>query len=166
MAKGIVAVHNITDQIIVYRIEEDNIRRKFTGFETKNVPVDELRKLYYIPGGVELLHEYLCVEDRDLAHEFGVPDDMVEYYWTQADVDRVLTIGSIEELEDALEFGPLGIRDLIQDRAIALKINDLNKRNVIDKYLGIDITNIINNAEDDNTEAPEPTTRGRRVSRS
>lgn len=163
----IVQVHNITGQTVVYKIDEDNIRRKFAGYEIKKVPASELRKLFYIPGGGELLREYLCVENKELAAEFGVPQDQIEYFWTQEDVDRVLTTGSIEELEDALEFGPLGIVDMIQDRAVALKINDLMKRETIFKHTGANINNMIANSEDEEeTPAPAPaeTVRRRRVS--
>lgn len=147
-----ISVRNMTNQTVVYIIEEDNIRRRFTAFETKKVSAKELRKLYYIDGGDVLLQDYLSIDNKELAGEFGVPADMIEYYWTKEDVDKVLLEGSIEALQDAIEFGPAGISELIKERAIQLDINDLAKRKVIDDMLNIDLNSMSEIYKDEQEE--------------
>jgi len=158
-----VPVRNMTNQLVLYVIEEDNVRRRFSGHETKNISAKELRKLMYIDGGDVLLREYLCVQNKDLAKEFGIPDDMIEYYWTKEDIDKLLLEGSIEALQDAIEFGPAGISDLIKSRAIELDLNDLAKRKVINDMLNIDLDSMSEIYKEERGEQPEEASH-RRVS--
>ena len=140
----VVEVRNLVDHKVVYKIPEENIRREFFAFEVKKVKASELRKLNYQYGGRVLLHEYLNVGNPELAKEFGIDcDDMIEYNWSEADVDRVLTTGSLDELMDALDFAPQGIVELIKDRAIELRIPDISKRKAIVDATGCDINNTI-----------------------
>lgn len=71
-----VKVRNLTNQKVSYLIPEKSIRRNFGPQETKEIEVSELRELYFKAGGAELLVEYLCVENEELASEFGVTHDM------------------------------------------------------------------------------------------
>ena len=111
--KQYVQVRNLTDNPVVYLIPEDNIRRVFGPYEEKKLTKDELQKLYYQPGGATLLQDFLQVQDREAALEFGVPSDSYdhEYSWDKNKVDEVLQNGSIEVLHDALDFAPEGIVD-------------------------------------------------------
>jgi len=163
----VVDVYNMSNEIVTYKLDEEKIRRRFDPFEVKKISAGELRRLFYIPGGAELLQNYLCVRDDELAQEFGVPEDMVEYNWTIEDIDRVLLKGSEDELADALEFGPIGIKNVIQDRAIALKIKNLDKRQLINDYLDVNITSMIDflEADNDTQEQTDSTSHGRRVKR-
>lgn len=52
--------------------------------------------------------------------------------------------GTLDGLKDALEFGPDGIKDLIIDRAIELRLPDTNKINIISQFTGKDVMNMIN----------------------
>lgn len=143
--KQYVQVRNLTGYPVVYRIPEDNIRRAFGGHETKEVKVEELRKLYYQPGGGVLLTDFLSVQDNDLAREFGVSEDSLthEYQWTAEDVDRLLKTGSVAELEDALDFAPEGIVDMIVARAVETRNPDINKREAIYKATGKNVGEMI-----------------------
>ena len=107
----------------------------------------ELRILNFTTGGAVLIRDFLNIGNQELRQEFGLDPDQIEYDWTQADVDRVLTTGSMEELEDALDFAPEGIVDMIKSRAVALRIPDMNKRNAIYKKTGADINMQIQYAE-------------------
>lgn len=156
--KEMVEVRNLVDHMVVYKIDELNRRVVFNPFETKKVQVDELRRLNYQHGGRILLHNYLCIKDQELRQEFGVDPSMVEYDWTLRDVDAALTSRPMDELMDALEFGPDGIKELLIDRAVQLRIPDTNRRKAIQDITGVDINNMIQlkeQLEADNPAAAE-----------
>ena len=142
-----VIVRNLTDNPVVYVIEEDHIRREFGPYEEKRVSVDELKKLYYKQGGAVLIRDFLQIRDRDLAIELGVDPESFdhEYSWDQSKVDTVLTNGSLDLLHDALDFAPEGIVDMIVQRAVALRIPDNNKRELIKECTGKDVSRMIAN---------------------
>ena len=154
-----VRVRSLVNHKVVFKDEDTHRRIVFNPYEIKVLPVDMLRRLNYSHGGAVLLRNYLSVEDDELAREFGVPEDMVEYKWTREDVDKCLQSGSIDELLDALDFGPEGIKETIVSRAIELKINDVSKREAITNKTGRNIDSIINLKEqyDKAMETPEET---------
>ena len=143
--KQYIQVQNLTNGTVVYTIPEDNVRRVFSAYETKNISSDELHKLYYQPGGEVLIQDFLSVKDKNLALEFGVSADSFdhEYSWTPTDVEELLINGSLDALHDALDFAPEGIVDSIIDKAISLRIPDVNKRNLIQEVTGKNITAMI-----------------------
>lgn len=140
-----VQVQNLSSGTVVYTIPENNIRRVFRAYETKEIAADELRKVYYQPGGAVLLQNFLSVKDKRLALEFGVTRDSYEheYSWTPKDVEELLLNGDIDVLHDALDFAPEGIIDLIVDKAIELRIADNNKRDLIQQCTGKNIGQMI-----------------------
>lgn len=140
-----VQVQNLSNGTVVYTIPENNIRRVFRAHEIKQISTDELRKVYYQPGGATLLQNFLSVKDRKLALEFGVSRDSFdhEYSWTPKDVDELLLHGDLDTLHDALDFAPEGIIDLIIDRAINLQVPDTNKRELIQQCTGKNISQMI-----------------------
>ena len=75
-----------------------------------------------------------------------------EYYYTEKEIDEILLNGSIEQLEDALDFSPKGGVDLIIKRAIELKIPDNNKREVITKFTGHNIDSSIRFYDSENNK--------------
>ena len=165
-----VVVRNFTDQRVVYTIPEKNIRRDFSGFESKTLEAGELRELWFKSGGAKLLQDYLGVDNRELAKEFDITDDLFEheYSWTQKDIDRVLTSGSEDELADALDYAPRGIVETLVDRAVALRIPDMNKRKLIKNMTDKDVSKkigyieLIEAEEENNKDDNAP--RRRRVS--
>lgn len=141
-----ITVRNLTDQErILYIIPELNVRRRFSAFESKQISAKELRQLWYLNGGARLLQDYLAVENEELAKEFGVSEDLFthEYSWKKEDIDDVLLNGSIELLEDAFDFAPIGICETLVSRAIKLKLADRNKHRVIKEATGRDISKMI-----------------------
>ena len=160
-----VKVRNMVDYTVGYRIEEDNVRRQFSPHEIKTVTAGELRKLDYTRGGHVLLTSYLAVQNKSLAEEFGIEEDVFsnEYNWDAARVDEVLLSEPIEILQDAMDFAPEGILQLIKDRAIALRLDSMDKRKVISDGMNIDLNNMIGLAEkaatDDKPAAPKKTRR-------
>ena len=164
----LVPVRNLVDHKVVYVIPELNRRVVFEPFQEKKIPAGELRALNYTTGGEILIHNYISVKSNDLREEFNIPKDMVEYDWTIEDVRRVLTDleSPIEELEDALDFGPDGIRELLVDCAVKWKIPDANRRKVISKMTGVNVDKMIEFAEITDQTVEEAPARSRRLSKS
>lgn len=163
----LIDVRNLYDSSVSYKIPEDHRRVVFRPNETKKIPAGELRKLYFKPGGDILLTHYLNVDSKDLRAEFNIPEGVPEYEWTLKDVERVLKTGSIDELKDALEFGPEAIRDAIVSYAIDNRISDNNKRKAIEEITGIDVDQAIRLHEEADAalgvEKTEPEVKTRRV---
>lgn len=164
----LVPVRNLVDHKVVYVIPELNRRVVFEPFQEKKIPAGELRALNYTTGGEILIHNYISVKSNDLREEFNIPKDMVEYDWTIEDIRRVLTDleSPIEELEDALDFGPDGIRELLVDCAVKWKIPDANRRKVISKMTGVNVDKMIEFAEITDQTVEEAPARSRRLSKS
>lgn len=143
---ALIEVQNLTGSVVSYIIPETNNVRHFEGQQVRrDITAGELRMLYATRGGRQLIEDYLGIRNRQLAEEFNIATDVFdhEYSWTQKEVDAVLKTGSLDALKDALEFGPEGIRQLIIDRAIALKIPDNNKLAAILEFTGRDVANMI-----------------------
>ena len=140
-----IEVRNLSSDTVVYTIPENNIRRVFRKNESKKITEEELRNVFYQPGGDVLLRDFLSVRDKDLAFEFGVTKDSFEheYSWTEKDVDNLLQNGSLDMLHDALDFAPLGIVESIVARAVKLQIPDVNKRNLIQESTGRNVNQMI-----------------------
>lgn len=160
-----VRVQNLTDSPVVYLLPEDNLRRVYQPYEEKNIQVKELRKVFWQPGGPALVQEFLQIKNKELAEEFGVDPETFahEYSWDKEKVDKVLLSEDIDVLHDALDFAPEGIIDLITSEAVALRIPDVNKRNLIQEYTGKDINQMISMqvqlekalGDDKETDAPK-----------
>jgi len=139
----LVPVTNISGAPVVYTIPEMNIRREFSKNETKgNISVKEIRSLWYMPGGDVLIKDYLSVGNDELLAELGVKPE-AEYHWTEEDVKNLLLHESLERLQDALDFAPAGIVEIIKDLAVSLEINDMSKRQAILDKTGMNITKAI-----------------------
>lgn len=151
-----VDVQNLVDHIVVFTDADNHRRYSFQPFEKKTVAAGVLRQLNYSYGGSVLLKNFLSVKNADLAKEFGVdPDETIEYNWTEKDVDNLLTSGSVDELLDALEFGPEGIQNLIIDKAVETKLNDMEKRKAIFDMTGKDINQMISLREQSETKSED-----------
>lgn len=143
----LVQVRNLVDHIVVIPDQEMHRKYTFQPYETKKIDKEILRRLAYRYGVLYLFRNSLCVEDEELKREFGISNDTIEYNWTAKDIDKCLLEGSLDELLDALDFGPEGIKETLAQRAVDLKINDVSKRKAIQEKTGRDITHMINLTE-------------------
>lgn len=161
-----VVIRNLTDMPVAYHVPSlGDLRRELPPRASIRVKAGELRQLNYERGGSLLLHDYINVGNVELAREFGVSDDTVEYNWTIEDVDKALTTDDLDVLRDAMDFAPEGIKQTIADRAVELKIPDSNRRNIISNATGLDIDSMIKNKEIiDADKVEKKTTAKRRVS--
>jgi hypothetical protein len=159
-----IKVRNRSTGSVGYTIPEmGNYPRTFAARETKELPFEEIQKVSYIPGGSYLLQHYLVIENLEARDEIlgGVE---LEYGYTEADVEKLLVYGSLDELLDCLDFAPLGVIDLVKKKAVELDLNDMKKRKAIQQKTGFSIDNAIRiNEETKETGDAAAVTNGRRV---
>lgn len=166
----IVVLRNFTTHSVGYRTPSTNVRRELPAGGSIKVSAGEIREMTYSKGCMELLRNYLQVCNKNLALEIGVSEDSIEneYNWTINDIHKCLLEGSLEELEDAMDFAPEGIKESLLSEAVNLEIPDVRKREVISKAMDRDVSKIIENKhliEADTKEAAEKKTTTRRVTK-
>ena len=160
--KKIVRVTNRDNGHVGYRIPDmNNLVRDFSANETKNITVEELKKLAYISGGPTLIRDYLVIEDPEVVEEI-LGDVEPEYYYNEEDVKKLLLNGSLDELKDCIEFAPKGTVDLVKQLAVELPVNDITKRKAILDMTGFNVDAAIMINEETKDEI-EDTQRVRRV---
>ena len=159
--KNMVKVTNRDTWTVCYTVPEIGANRRFTAHESKMIPVEELRRLVWTDGGRAIINNYLVIEDEKIVRDI-LNEVEPEYFYTESDVIKLLTLGSDDELRDALDFAPEGVISLIKDTAVNIKLNDVRKRDIIFEATGFSVTNAIRIAEE--SEAVETATKTRRVS--
>lgn len=126
-----------------------NITRIFPRLGFKMLLSEEsIRNIAYNPGGRFILENRLIINDSELIKKLELNLELEDTY-TPEDIKELLISGSKDQLEDALNFGNDGTKELIKDTAINLEINDLEKRKVIQDYTHIDINKAIDNKNED-----------------
>lgn len=151
----IVKVTNRDNGTVGYSIPDlGNLRRSFQKGETKEITMDELRKLSFLPGGIDLIQECFIIQNEEALREL-LSDVEPEYFYTKQDIEKLLLTGTIEQLMDCLDFAPIGVIDLVKDLAVELKINDIAKREVILEKTGFNVTKAIDiNKETEENDIP------------
>ena len=122
--------------------EMQNLKRTFTNKERKIVPFEELRRLMYVPGGEELLREFLIINDKEVIDALGLNVEP-EYFYNEEEIKYLFEKGSLEEFLDCLDFAPQGVIDTIKTLAVNLPLNDVAKRQAILEKTGFDVTRSI-----------------------
>lgn len=162
--KEIVLVKNRNNGTTGYVIPDlGNLHRSFSPGETKKITMEELRKLSYVAGGQYILENYLIIENNEEAIKELLSDVEPEYHYGEEEVKELLLRGSAEQLMDALDFAPTGVIELIKKYAVDLKLNDIQKRDIILEKTGFNVTTAIFINEETSDEIAEETTTGRRA---
>ena len=138
-----VNVTNRNNGFTGYTIPDTGITRSFNIDETKKIDIEELKQLQYVPGGEYLLKHFLVINDKSALEVLNMEDVEPEYFYTRKEVEELLKNGSIEQLEDALNFAPEGVIDLIKDIAIKTELPDTRKRKLISEKTGLNIDSAI-----------------------
>lgn len=126
-----------------YVIPDLGIHRNFEVGESKEIDLQELIQLSYIPGGEYVLKNCLVINDTDALSALNM-DVEPEYFYSDADITKLLTEGTLDQLEDALNFAPTGVIDVIKKQAVEMKLPDTRKRELISEKTGFNIDNAIN----------------------
>ena len=138
----LIKVTNRDSGRVGYKVEELGVRRQFAPRETKEVTFEELERLSYLPGGLELLKNYLIVKNEDAMKALGIYVEQ-EYYYTEAEVKNILLNGTMDEFLDCLDFAPEGVLDLLKKMAVDLPLNDVAKRDAILEKTGFNVSKAI-----------------------
>lgn len=156
----LVKVTNRVKGTVGYTIPDlGNLHRNFQANETKEVTMDELRKLSYLPGGEVILRDCLIINNDEAVQELlGTVEP--EYNYTETQIRELLTTGTLDQFLDALDFAPKGVIDLIKDLAVSTELNDVAKREALLKKTGFNVTKAIeNNRYTQEEEVPQNTQR-------
>ena len=160
---AVIKVSNRDSGSVGYSIPEMGIKRIFQKGETKEVTMEELRKLSYLPGGQTLIDDCLIVHSEEALQELN-PNYEPEYFYTEAQVKKLLLTGTLEQFLDCLDFAPEGVIELIKQQAVALQINDLAKREAIFNKTGFNVSTAIGiNKMSSETEEVEEVSKKRRT---
>ena len=140
----LIKVLNRDNGSVVYSIPEMNgLRRVFQAGETKEITFEEIQKLSYIPGGMELLEDSLVILNNAQAVHLILGHVEPEYSYSKDDIIKLMKTGSLDEFLDCLDFAPEGVKDLIKNLSVELPLNDVAKREAIYNKLGFNVDNAI-----------------------
>lgn len=138
-----IKVVNKFNGTVGYTIPEMNLHRNFYAKENKEISFEELERLSFVPGGDVILKDYLEITDEEAIMALFNQKPEPEYHYSEDDVKKLLTVGTLDQFLDCLDFAPDVIKDMIKDLAIKLPLNDMNKRQAIKEKLGFDVTRAI-----------------------
>ena len=141
--ENIVSVTNRNNGFTGYTIPDLNITRTFNIGQIKQVTLDELKQLQFVEGGDYLLKHCLIINDKNALEVLNMSDVEPEYFYTEAEIKELLTNGSLDQLEDALNFAPEGVIEIIKSMAIKMELPDTRKRKIISDKTGLNIDNAI-----------------------
>ncbi len=152
MANKTYLVTNRSASRVFYSVPELGIRsRDFSPGETKKITQEELEGLSYLPGGVELIRDYLMIQDPQVRDELvGAVEP--EYNMSIADVKNLILNGSYDEWLDCLDFAPEGVIDLIKTLSVELPLTDTVKMQQFKEKTGLDIARQIQAKKEEEAE--------------
>ena len=158
----IIKVTNRDNGSVGYKILDLGVNRQFMKNETKEIPMEELRKLSYQPGGLYILENCLVIDNDEAIEELlhGVEP---EYKYTEQDIIYILTQASLDEFLDCLDFAPMGVVDMIKTKAVDVRLNDVNKRQALLAKTGFNVTKAIEIKDEAEKEMEEDNAPKRRV---
>ena len=134
-----IKVINKYDGIVGYKVPQLGVNRTFYPKESKNITFNELQELSFLPGGESILKNYLEITDKSAVMDLFNIKLEPEYYYSESDIKRIMISGSLDQFLDLLDFSPAGNIDVIKSLAVELPLNDVQKRNAIQKKFGFNI---------------------------
>ena len=142
--KRMCIVTNRSASRVCYSIPERNVKlRDFQPNETKRIDYDELEALTYVPGGLELMRDFLQIVEEKPRKEL-VGNVEPEYNMTAEQVKALLlTPNNYDEWLDCLDFAPAGVIDMIKSLAVSLPLTDTVKMQQFKEKTGVDIARMI-----------------------
>ena len=137
-----VKVKNRGAATVIYTIPEMGVRREFTPGEIKEIPQKELQALSYVPGGEEIITNFLQVTDSAALNAMNISVEP-EYFYDEEKIKDLLVNGSMDQFLDTLDFAPESVLELIKAYAVSLPLNDSAKREAIKIKLHFDVDNVL-----------------------
>lgn len=128
--------------VVCYSVPDLSIRREFQPGETKKVTKEEIERLSYEPGGDVLLRDYLQIISPEIREDLGMETEP-EYDLSEKEIIDLIKTGDMDHWEDAMNFAPAGVIDLIKALSVSLPLTDLNKAEMLKKKTGFDVMKAI-----------------------
>lgn len=152
MSDKVYLVTNRSASRVFYSVPELGVKsRDFMPGETKKIKKDELEGLSYLPGGIELIKNYLLIQDQELRDGLvGAVEP--EYDMSITDVKNLILTGSYDEWLDCLDFAPEGVIDLIKTLAVELPLTDTVKMQQFKDKKGVDLARMIQAKKEEEAE--------------
>ena len=147
-------VKNRSAGIVLYKIPEEGITRRFAPGETKRISYQELLQLSYQPGGREIMANFLQIQSEGVPKSLGIKTEP-EYYMSEKDVVTLLKDGSLDQFLDCLDYAPAGVIELIKKFAVELPLEDYKKREALKAKTGFDVDRAVVNAGQEPDEKEE-----------
>lgn len=141
-----VEIRSLVGYPVVIKTPMNHKRFELPPHGRMEVTVGDVRECSYDQGCRNIFRDYVQICNAELAREFGIEEDIVEYNWGDKEIIEALTTADINVLLDALDFAPDGIKEAILDKAVTLEIPDMRRREAISDALGVNVTNKIENA--------------------
>lgn len=152
MSEDIYLVKNRSASRVHYSVPELGIKsRDFAPGEVKKIKREELEGLSYIPGGINLIRNYLLITNPQAREEF-VGKVEPEYNMTEKEVRELIINGSNDEWLDCLDFAPEGVIDLIKTLAIEIPLTDTVKMEQFKQKKGVDLARQIRAKQEEEAE--------------
>lgn len=154
--RDVVPVRNRNRGTTCYKLL-NGIQREFAPGQTRDIDLEELRELAVAPGGEYALKHYFIINDQDALSALSIETEP-EYFYTEAEVKKLLEEGTLDQLEDCLNFAPEGVLELVKKISVETELPDMRKRKLIDKIIGFNVDNaitvneIMNENDDDSAE--------------
>lgn len=138
-----IRVYNRSNSIVFYQDEDNNKHRSWeptsNGKESyKDLDFEEIERMVNTRGGRVLFEQYLLIKEPEICSRLDLdcPD---EYFYDTNKVIQILENGSENDLINMLDNAPDGVKDLIKQAAIEIKLDSSRKRQIIKDKLNFDI---------------------------
>jgi hypothetical protein len=83
------------------------------------------------------------IQNKEAIHEGLNLTEEPEYWLTEDIIPTWINECSLDEFKDALQFAPVGVKDLIKKYSVSVPLNDVNKRQAVLDFLGFNVTSAI-----------------------
>lgn len=138
-----IPVINKYNGTVGYDVADLGVHRNFYPGERKFITFNELEKLMFTPGGEIILKDYLEIENKEIINILFNKEPEPEYFYTKEDIRKLLVEGTMDQFLDCLDFAPESVKEMIKDMAVDLPLNDIAKRDAIQKKLGFNVSRAI-----------------------
>lgn len=151
--KTLVKIKNRYNGFVTYSVPDmNNLTRTFSPNETKaQITVEEIRMLNGQTGGRRLLEDFLViVEPQELIEELfpGKLDTQPEYAYGDKEITYMLESATVDAFKDFIDFAPLGILEIVKEKAVSLPLQSYDKRQYMLEKLDYDVDAAIKNDRD------------------
>ena len=144
-------VKNRGASTVVYKIADKGIRREFKPGQIMSISSEELEELTFQPGGTLILSQFLQIMDLDGIQAARIRTEP-EYHYSEQDIAKLITSGSLDAFLDCLDFAPIGVIDLVKKLAIDIPMVDIQKRKALKEKTGFDVDAALKHNEESKEE--------------